>query len=101
MQTTNPRHGDNPAVRVRGLRSLAASSSVLVQPEVRSVFVVITNVIRHKTLQVPLIESDHTIEPKKIGASIQASIGESRADLAGLSNPAHGWFASSRLPITQ
>ncbi len=62
MQPTEPRHGNNSASCTGTLFCPTSSVCSFVQRKMRSVVVVVTEVLVHKTLQVPLIENDDMIQ---------------------------------------
>ena len=62
MEAAEPWHGDNFAVGACILRCHTASWSLLVEPKMRPVVMVVIDVLIHKALHMPLIERDHMIE---------------------------------------
>ena len=62
MQTAEPRRRDSSPARIRVLRRLAICRRSLLQPEVRSVVVVVTDVLAHQAFQVALVENDDMVE---------------------------------------
>src|ERR1019366_3191974 len=61
MQSTEPRYGDDCTARVCFL-CVAARRSLLIQPKVSAIFVIVADVLIHQTLRMPLVQDDHTIE---------------------------------------
>ena len=68
MQSAQSRHGNDFSLGVAGYFRHAPAGRFLRQTEMRSVFVVITNVVTHETFQMPLVENDHVIQ--KIAAAV-------------------------------
>ena len=62
MQATKPWRRHNLAACVMTLRHFSARRSLLAQTKVGSVLVVVTDVLIHEALQMPLIENDHVVE---------------------------------------
>ena len=62
MQPAEPWHGNNPTTCIRILFYLTSSGCSFVQRKMRSVVVVVTDVLVHQTRQVPLIEHDDMIQ---------------------------------------
>src|ERR1035437_1837621 len=61
MQSTEPWYGDDCTARVCFPR-VAARRSLLIQPKVSAIFVIVADVLVHQTLQMPLVQDDHMIE---------------------------------------
>lgn len=62
VQAAEPRHRDYPATWARNSNGLASCRGLLLQPEVRLVFVVVTYVLGHEPSKMSLVEHDHMIE---------------------------------------
>jgi hypothetical protein len=62
MQTAEPWHGYNLVTCARIRFCFTTRWSLLLQTEVRAIFVVIADVIVHQALQMPFIENDHMVE---------------------------------------
>lgn len=62
VQTTPSWHGYNLARCIWTLRCIAPSGRSLLQCEMRSVLVVVTNIFAHQPFQVPFIEYDDMIK---------------------------------------
>ena len=63
MQTAEPWHGNDPAACI-GISSAASRPAwgLLRQAKMRSVLVVVTDVLIHQAFQMPFIENDHMVE---------------------------------------
>lgn len=62
MEAAEPWHGDNFAAGACILRCHTASWSLLVEPKMRSVVIVVIDVLTHQALQMAFIENDHMVE---------------------------------------
>ena len=62
MQTAEPWHCYDPASAARLVRGFTTGRRSLCQSEMRSVVVVVMNVLAHQTFQMALIENNHMIE---------------------------------------
>lgn len=62
MQTAESRHGDDLGAPDRPLHSRSPHRGLLVQPEMRSVAVVITDVLVDEAFQMAFVQNDHVIE---------------------------------------
>ena len=62
MQTAEPWHRDNPTTQSGLAHCLTTGRRSLCQSEMRSVVVVVMNVLAHQTFQMALIENNHMIE---------------------------------------
>ena len=62
VQTAEPRHRNHPATWARNSNGLAPCRGLLLQPEVRPVLVVVTDVLAHQTLQMPFVYYDDMIQ---------------------------------------
>jgi hypothetical protein len=77
MQTAEPQHRHNFSARIGVLRCLAAGGRFLRQPEMRSVVVVITDVVIHQAFEVPFIGNDDMVE--QIPATVTSLAGHARS----------------------
>src|ERR1017187_5123385 len=62
VQTAESRHRNHPATWARNSNGLAPCRGLLLQPEVRPVLVVVTDVLAHQTLQMPFVYYDDMIQ---------------------------------------
>ena len=62
VQTAEPWHRNHPAIWARISNGLASSRCLFLQPEMRSVIMVVANVLVHETLEMPLVEDNHVIQ---------------------------------------
>ena len=62
MEAAEPRKREHRATYFRVLRDLTASRSLLIQSEMRSVLVIVADVLVHQALEMRLVEHDHMIE---------------------------------------
>ena len=62
MKSTNSRHGNDLAACVEIRLRLTASRSSFAQSDMRSVVVVVSDVLLHESSQMALVEYDHMVE---------------------------------------
>jgi len=62
VQTTEPRHRNHLDPWTRNSSGFASCRGLLLQPEMGSIVVVITNILSHEALEMPPIERDDMIE---------------------------------------
>jgi len=62
MQAAKPRHREDSATGFGTLFCFTTVRSSLLQREVRSVIVIIADVVGHESLQMPFVEHDHMVE---------------------------------------
>ncbi len=88
MQTTEPWRRDNFATRCRTFCWLPTCGSLFVQAEVRSILMIVANVVIHKPLEMALVDHDDMIE--QISAAVpDEALGH--AVLPGTSNRGADW----------
>jgi hypothetical protein len=62
VQTAESRHCNYPATGTRDSGGLAPCRGLLLQPEMGSIVVVVTDVLGHEALEMPFVERDDMIE---------------------------------------
>ncbi len=62
VQSAKPWHGDNFAVLVRTCHRLTPCRSLLAQAEMRSVAVIVADVLVHQAFQMAFVQNDHMVE---------------------------------------
>ena len=62
MQATKSWHGHDPATYIRVLLCFTTRRCSLCQREMRSVVVIVADVLVHQAFQMPFIENDHMVE---------------------------------------
>ena len=67
MQAAEPRHGNDLRAHALCWPRSATCRSLLVQPEMRTIIVVIANVLGHEPFQMAFIEHDHMVEADRDG----------------------------------
>jgi len=72
VQATNSRHRDDVAAGVRTLDGLTTRRSLLVQAEMGSVLVKVSNILAHQPFEMPSVEHDHVVEEIATAASDEA-----------------------------
>jgi hypothetical protein len=61
MQSTEPWYGDDFIARTC-FRCVAARRSLLIQPKVSAIFVIVADVLINQTLQMASVQNDHMVE---------------------------------------
>ena len=62
VQTAEPRHRNHPATLARNSSGLASCRCLLLQAEMRSVIMVVADILGHQPFEMSLVEHDDMVE---------------------------------------